>query len=270
MYWSATESTSYRENQDVHKHDHHAWLSFCGVGGTDISWTFLVWWGGGGGVNEWLKQNPVWLQQRILLKEACSCSPTAMVSSEWTGYWVWRCCKAPESLTRTCVNFRPQGKKLCTRPGLWWFFFFFKLQLPKNTRIGKPKRTLRNLWQLALRDNKKRTKLQILPRTTVIHFYFGVDLISVQAFFTQITSLPKFLLRVDGFWIHLALPKFSPYRNGEFSLYRKLYTAEIKVDYSVKNTHRKTNTDPTKVGRSKIFLSCFFFSLACGQVFENA
>ena len=29
------------------------------------------------------------------------------------------------------------------------------------------------------------------------------------------------------------LPKFSPYRNGEFSLYRKLYTSEIKVDYSI-------------------------------------
>ena len=36
---------------------------------------------------------------------------------------------------------------------------------------------------------------------TVIHFYFGADLISVisvQAFFTEIKSLPKFLLRVDG------------------------------------------------------------------------
>ena len=70
---------------------------------------------------------------------------------------------------------------------------------------------------------------------TVIHFYFGADLISVisvQAFFTEIKSLPKFLVRVDGFWIILALPKFSPYRNGQFSLYRKLYATEIKVDYS--------------------------------------
>ena len=33
-------------------------------------------------------------------------------------------------------------------------------------------------------------------------------------------------------WIPLALPKFSPYRNGEFSLYRKLYATKIKVDYS--------------------------------------
>ena len=142
--------------------------------------------GGGGGVNEWLKQNPVWLQRRILLKEACSCSPTAMVSSEWTGHRVWRCCKAPESisLTRTCVNFRPQGKKLCTRPGLWWFYFiFYKLQRPKNKRIRETKENSQKLVT-ALRDNKKRTKLQILPRTTVIHFYFGVDLISVQAFFT--------------------------------------------------------------------------------------
>ena len=72
--------------------------------------------------------------------------------------------------------------------------------------------------------------------STVIHFYFGADLISVisvQAFFTEIKSLPKFLLRVDGFWTPLALPKFSPYRNGEFSLYRKLYATEIKVDYSI-------------------------------------
>ena len=30
-----------------------------------------------------------------------------------------------------------------------------------------------------------------------------------------------------------ALPKFSPHRNGEFSLYRKLYATEIKVDYSM-------------------------------------
>ena len=28
------------------------------------------------------------------------------------------------------------------------------------------------------------------------------------------------------------LPKFSPYRNDEFSLHRKSYTTEIKVDYS--------------------------------------
>ena len=34
-------------------------------------------------------------------------------------------------------------------------------------------------------------------------------------------------------WIPLALPKVSPYRNGEFSLYRKLYATEIKVDYSI-------------------------------------
>ena len=77
---------------------------------------------------------------------------------------------------------------------------------------------------------------------TVVHFYFGADLISVksvQAFFTEIKSLPKFQLRVGGcswsfkiVWIPLALPKFSPYRNGEFSLYRKLYVTEIKVDYS--------------------------------------
>ena len=32
----------------------------------------------------------------------------------------------------------------------------------------------------------------------------------------------------------LALPKFSPHRNGEFSLYRKLYATEIKVDYSTR------------------------------------
>ena len=32
----------------------------------------------------------------------------------------------------------------------------------------------------------------------------------------------------------LALPKFSPHRNGEFSLYRKLYATEIKVDYSIR------------------------------------
>ena len=43
-------------------------------------------------------------------------------------------------------------------------------------------------------------------------------------------------------------PKFSPYRNGEFSLYRKLYATEIKVDYSMHHTmdwlqpgHRHTN-----------------------------
>ena len=61
--------------------------------------------------------------------------------------------------------------------------------------------------------------------------------ISVQAFFTEIKSLPKFLLRVDGFCIPLAVPKFSPYRNGEFSLYRKVYATEIKVDYSNKMMH---------------------------------
>ena len=33
-------------------------------------------------------------------------------------------------------------------------------------------------------------------------------------------------------WIPLALPKFSPYQNGEFLLHRKLYATEIKVDYS--------------------------------------
>ena len=27
--------------------------------------------------------------------------------------------------------------------------------------------------------------------------------------------------------------EISPYRNGEFSLYRKLYATEIKVDYSI-------------------------------------
>ena len=32
--------------------------------------------------------------------------------------------------------------------------------------------------------------------------------------------------------IPLVLPKFSPYRNGEFSLNRKLYATEIKVDFS--------------------------------------
>ena len=72
--------------------------------------------------------------------------------------------------------------------------------------------------------------------------YFGADLISVisvQAFFTEIKSLPNYQLRVDGcsclfkiVWIPLAQPKFSPYRNGEFSLYRKLYATKIKVDYS--------------------------------------
>ena len=90
---------------------------------------------------------------------------------------------------------------------------------------------------------------RLIPRyhNTVIHFYFGADLISVisvQAFFTEIKSLPKFYLRVDGcsslfkiVWIPLALPKFSPYRNGEFLLYRKLYATEIKVDYSTRIHH---------------------------------
>ena len=31
----------------------------------------------------------------------------------------------------------------------------------------------------------------------------------------------------------LALPKFSPYQNGEFLLYRKLYDTEIIVDYRI-------------------------------------
>ena len=84
---------------------------------------------------------------------------------------------------------------------------------------------------------------------TVIHFYFGADLISVisvQGIFTEIKSLPKFQLRVDGcsclfkiVWIPLALPKFSPYQNGEFSLYRILYVTEIKVDYS---SHKTTGS----------------------------
>ena len=64
---------------------------------------------------------------------------------------------------------------------------------------------------------------------TVIHFSFGADLISVisvQAFFTEIKSLPKFQLRVDEcsclfkvVWIPLTLPKFSPYQTCVFSLY---------------------------------------------------
>ena len=33
--------------------------------------------------------------------------------------------------------------------------------------------------------------------------------------------------------------KFSPHRNGEFSLYRKLYASEIKVDYSTIYCHRR-------------------------------
>ena len=57
-------------------------------------------------------------------------------------------------------------------------------------------------------------------------FNFGTNI------FTKIKSLPIFSLRVDGFWTPLALPKFSSYRNGEFSLYRKLYATEIKVDYT--------------------------------------
>ena len=71
--------------------------------------------------------------------------------------------------------------------------------------------------------------------------YFGahlISIISVQAFFTEIKSLLKFQLRVDEcsclfkvVWIPLTLPKFSPYRTGVFSLYRKLYATEIKVDY---------------------------------------
>ena len=82
--------------------------------------------------------------------------------------------------------------------------------------------------------------------TTVIQFYFGADLISVisvQAFFTEIKSLPKFQLRVDEcscllkvVWISLTLPKFSSCCTGVFSLYRKLYATEIKVDYSTKSS----------------------------------
>ena len=82
-----------------------------------------------------------------------------------------------------------------------------------------------------------RFQRKIKCRATVIHFYFGADLISVlsvQAFFTWIKSLPKFCnsrLR----WGHpnphgQAPSKFSPYRNGEFSLYRKVYATKIKVD----------------------------------------
>ena len=69
----------------------------------------------------------------------------------------------------------------------------------------------------------------------------------MQVFFTEIKSLPKFQLRVDGVWMPLALPKFSPHRNGEFSLYRKLYATEIKVDYSMQ-------TLPTMSDKSAICL----------------
>ena len=64
---------------------------------------------------------------------------------------------------------------------------------------------------------------------------------------TLIKSLPKFQLRVDRcsclfkcVLIPLAVPKFSPYQNGEFSLYRKLYATEIKVDYKYTHTHKCT------------------------------
>ena len=100
-----------------------------------------------------------------------------------------------------------------------------------------------------------------INRDTVIHFYFGANLISVilvQAFFTEIKSLPKFLLRVDGcsclfkmVWIPLVLPKFSPYRNGEFSLHRKLYATEIKVDYS-RSMRRETEREGERwIGRER-------------------
>ena len=68
------------------------------------------------------------------------------------------------------------------------------------------------------------TSSPLLECIIVIHFYFGTNLISVilvQAF------LPKFQLRDNGcsclfkiVWIPLVLQKFSPYRNGEFSLHR--------------------------------------------------
>ena len=73
---------------------------------------------------------------------------------------------------------------------------------------------------------------------TVIHFYFDGELISVIRYKHV---LPKFNL-----YLNFATagcggasptysqppPKFFPYRNGEFSLCRKLYATEIKVDYS--------------------------------------
>ena len=73
---------------------------------------------------------------------------------------------------------------------------------------------------------------------TVIHFYFDVDLISttsVQAFFTEVKSLPKFQLRIDEcsclfkvISIPLTLPKFSPCRTGIFSLSRKIVRCRSK------------------------------------------
>ena len=82
-------------------------------------------------------------------------------------------------------------------------------------------------------ENKYRTKICdfTVDRLIVIHFYFGTDLISVISVQVYlIKSLPKFQLRVDGVWMPLALPNFSQHRNGEFSLYRKLYATEMKVD----------------------------------------
>ena len=78
----------------------------------------------------------------------------------------------------------------------------------------------------------------VFMHVTVIHFYFGANLVSVflvQEFFTETKSLPKFSSGLPDAaacskWSGspLALSKFSPYRNGEFSLYRKLYATEIK------------------------------------------
>ena len=51
----------------------------------------------------------------------------------------------------------------------------------------------------------------------------------------------------------LALPKFSPHRNGEFLLYRKLYATEIKVDHSTTRFSQTLFDYNTLVSRS-IFL----------------
>ena len=100
------------------------------------------------------------------------------------------------------------------------------------------------------RDEKFSTVLGILPNFhcdiqfghtpsdwyTVIHFYFGADLIlviSVHAFFPKLNLHVNFATAGCGRTSQThgqSPPKFSTYWNREFSLYRKLYATEIKVD----------------------------------------
>ena len=63
---------------------------------------------------------------------------------------------------------------------------------------------------------------------TVIHFYFGADLKGNFGTSIVFPKLNLYLILQQPVAVASRIqPKFSPCRNGEFSLYRKLYATEI-------------------------------------------